>query len=72
MVKEHTGQTTKDVINNRLLQEVKTELRYSNQTVAEIAYKLNFSESNNLTRFFKKMAGVTPTAYRSAYQNDSY
>ncbi len=64
MVKEHTGHTSKEVINNRLLQEVKMELRHTNKTIAEIANELNFSEPNNLTRFFKKMEGVSPGIYR--------
>ncbi|MEM7484673.1 MAG: AraC family transcriptional regulator [Bacteroidota bacterium] len=70
MVKEHTGHTSKEVINNRLLQEVKTELRYSDKTIAEIAHSLKFSEPNNLTRFFRKMAGVSPSTYKDNYQND--
>lgn len=71
MVKDHTGQTSKEVINNRLLQEVKTELRYSHKTITEIANELNFSESNNLTRFFSKIEGISPTSYREKYQNDN-
>ena len=72
LVKEHTGHSSKEIINNRLLQEVKRELRYSAKTIAEIAYDLNFSEPNNLTRFFRKMEGVSPVAYRKSAQNDSF
>lgn len=71
LVKSHLGVTPKEVINSRLLQEVKIELRYSYKTVAEIAHELNFSEPNNLTRFFKQMEGLNPSAYRSVFQNDS-
>lgn len=71
MVKKHNRNTTKETINNRLLLEVKTELRYSQNTIAEIADALNFSEPNNLTRFFIKMEGVNPSIYRNNYQNDS-
>ncbi|MEM9680575.1 MAG: AraC family transcriptional regulator [Bacteroidota bacterium] len=72
MVKQHTGFTSKEIISNRLLQEIKTELRYSRKTIAEIAHGLNFSEPNNLTRFFKKMERISPSTYRLNYQNDSY
>ena len=65
MIKAHTGQTTKQIINSRLLQEVKTELKYSKKTIAEIAHDLNFSEPNNLTRFFKKMEGISPATFRN-------
>jgi len=71
MVKAHTGLTSKSLINNRLLQEVKMELRYTDKTIAEIAFALNFSEPNNLTRFFKNLEGITPSVYRDNYQNDS-
>ncbi|WP_299715239.1 AraC family transcriptional regulator [uncultured Tenacibaculum sp.] len=70
MVKAHTGFTSKQIINNRLLQEIKTELRYSTKTIAEIAYILNFGEPNNLTRFFNKLEGISPTKFRENYQND--
>jgi AraC family transcriptional activator of pobA len=70
MVKEHTGNTAKEIINKRLLQEVKTELRYTNKTIAEIAHALNFSEPNNLTRFFHEMEGYSPSSFRDNYQND--
>ena len=67
MAKAHTGHTSKQIINNRLLQEVKMELRYSNKTIAEISHDLNFSEANNLTRFFRNMAGISPTTYREKH-----
>jgi AraC-like DNA-binding protein len=70
MIKAHTGQTTKQIINSRLLQEVKTELRYSQKTIAEISHSLNFSDPNNLTRFFRKMEGINPISYRKKHQND--
>ena len=71
LVKKHTKQTSKDLIDNRLLQEVKTELRYSDKTIAEISHALNFSEPGNLTRFFRNKEGVSPTVYRNNYQNDN-
>lgn len=71
LIKEHTKQTSKEIIDNRLLQEVKTELRYSNKTIAEISNDLNFSEPSNLTRFFRKIEGVSPSRYRKKYQNDN-
>jgi AraC-like DNA-binding protein len=53
-----------------LLQEIKTELRYSSKTIAEISHDLHFSDPNNLTRFFTKMEGLNPVTYRKNYQND--
>ncbi|MFV1448510.1 AraC family transcriptional regulator [Maribacter sp. HS] len=70
LVKEHTNNTTKEIINNRLLIEIKTELRYTDKTINEIASTLNFSEPNNLTRFFIKMEGISPTKFLNSFQND--
>lgn len=71
LTKTTAGCSSKELISNRLLQEVKTELIYSSKTVTEIAYELNFSEPNNLTRFFNKMEGVSPVAFRNKAQIDS-
>ena len=72
ILRQHIGRTPKVVIHNRLLQEIKTELKYTEKTVAEIAYDLSFSEPNNLTRFFKRIEGVSPSVFRSQVQNDRY
>ena len=62
--KQKFNQSAIDLINNRLIREIKNELIYSNDTISQIAYGLNFSEPNNLIRFFKKNVGVTPKAFR--------
>ncbi|MEM9258869.1 MAG: AraC family transcriptional regulator, partial [Bacteroidota bacterium] len=71
-VKEQFGITLTKMIKDRLVYEIKSELLYSTQSVAEIAFDLHFSEANNLTRFFKRCTGKTPRDFRAAYQNDSY
>jgi len=65
MVKEVTGRTASDAIAEMLLQEAKAVLKYTDATVAEIAYQLNFSEPAAFNRFFKKMTGETPLDFRS-------
>lgn len=72
IVKSHFGKTVKETIHFRLLQEIKIELMYTDKTIAEIASDLNFSEANNLTRFFNRLQGVSPTEFRKKYQNDRY
>ncbi len=71
-IKNYTGHTTKDLIHSRLLQEIKMELLYSEKTIQEIANTLSFSEPNNLTRFFMRLEGTSPSEYRMNYQIDSY
>ncbi|MEO0528687.1 MAG: helix-turn-helix domain-containing protein [Bacteroidota bacterium] len=71
IVKGHMGCSAKEIIDTRLLNEIKMELRYSDKTIAEISHALHFSEPNNLTRFFKKLEGMNPNTYRKKAQNDS-
>jgi len=72
MIKKHTGSTSKEIITNRLLQEIKIELRYTDKTIAQIAHSLNFSEPNNLARFFKNREGCSPSSFRENFQNDRH
>lgn len=68
VVKEQFGVTASEMIRERLLLEVKNELRHSEQTVSQVARGLNFSEPNHMMRFFKNYSGQTPTEFRTAYK----
>lgn len=58
------GRTPKSFIDERLLLEIQNLLRYTTYDVAQIAYKLNFSEPTNLGKFFKKHKGLSPSDFR--------
>ena len=66
IVKEVTGKTAKDLIQERLFLESKTMLSFTSLDVAEVAYQLNFQEPTHFTRFFKKYSGTTPNKFRQA------
>ena len=68
IIKTHFGNTVKETIHFRLLQEIKLELIYSDKSISEIARELNFSEANNLTRFFNRLENIPPTLFREKYQ----
>lgn len=70
VVKDHFGYPPGHLIQRRLLQEITSELRYTEKTVAEISFDLGFSEPNNLSRFFRQQTGTSPTAYRQNVQSD--
>lgn len=53
------GLSAVHLLKQRLLQEVKNDLLFSNLSVKEIAFRLHFSEPNHLMRFFKQMTGQT-------------
>jgi AraC family transcriptional activator of pobA len=64
MVKEVTGRTASDSIREMLGQEAKSLLRYTDGSISEIAYRLDFSDPASFNRFFKAETGETPLAYR--------
>lgn len=51
-------------INERLLTEAKSLIRFTDFDIAEIAYQLNFSDPANFGKFFKKHTDQTPLEYR--------
>ncbi len=63
-LKEITGQTTLQLINDRILQEAKVLLKNTNWTIAEIAFSFGFEEPNHFSGFFKNRAKITATKYR--------
>ena len=63
-VKKLTGKSAKDIIQERLLMESKSLLKFSGLDIGEIAYRLNFQEPTHFTRFFKKWSGTTPNKFR--------
>ncbi|MEM8898451.1 MAG: helix-turn-helix domain-containing protein [Bacteroidota bacterium] len=69
-VKNQFGMTPSEIIKERLINETKTNLLHSTLTVSEIAYRLNFSEPNNLIRLFKNRMGISPQVFRTTYQID--
>lgn len=64
IVKGRTGMTVKRFLTERLLLEAKRLLVYSQKSVKEIAYELEFLEPPHFTNFFKKYTGETPSKFR--------
>ena len=62
--KEHEHTTPKQWLIQIIILEIKQELRYSNQSISEIAFHSGFSDTSNFTKFFKKHCGITPTEFR--------
>lgn len=55
------------IIKERLLTEIKRELLFTNKSVKEICFEMNFSDVSNFIRFFKKHTGSNPNGYRLKY-----
>jgi len=64
VLKETTGNTTSELIAQRLLQEAKILLRQSTLNISEIAYALGFKEVPHFNNFFKKHTALSPMKFR--------
>jgi AraC family transcriptional regulator, transcriptional activator of pobA len=64
LMKTHSGLNAKKAIDNRILLEAKYLLTNSSGSIKEIADQLGFSDVNYFSSFFRKMAQVSPRAYR--------
>ena len=70
-VKKQFGITSKQMIDEFVLFEIKSLLLNTSLNINEISALVNFSESNHLSRFFKRHTKFTPKDYRTTYQNGS-
>ncbi|MBQ4110970.1 MAG: helix-turn-helix transcriptional regulator [Clostridia bacterium] len=67
ILKEKTGMTMCEYLNNIRLKEAKNLLLNSNKSVSEIAFSVGFSDEKYFMRLFRKKESITPTQYRSAH-----
>ena len=63
-VKETTGKSPRDLINDVLLLECKVQLGSTNKSITEIAHELQFEDQAHFSRFVKQHTGLTPTDWR--------
>jgi AraC family transcriptional activator of pobA len=62
----YTGLSPKAIIQQRLIAESKRRLKYTRQSIEDIAYTLGFKDQAYFSRFFKKLQNQTPGNYRKA------
>ena len=63
---KHAGRTPLQIIQERVALEAKRMLIYSDRTASEIAYATGFSEPAHFSRFFKRVVGESPKAFRES------
>ena len=68
LCKQVTGKVAGEMIRERVLLEAKRSLVNGNESISEIAYKLNFADNSYFARFFKKYVSVTPEEFRKKTQ----
>lgn len=64
IIKDLTGKSTTEIINNRLTQQAKILLRQTTLNISEIAYTLGFEQTAHFSNFFKKHTAFTPSDFR--------
>lgn len=69
IVRRTLGVSSKQYIQNKVIQESKRLLTYTTLSVAEIAAKLNFETASYFIRFFRKHIGSTPRDYRETMKS---
>jgi len=66
---ELKGSTIEQFYLANKIEKVKELLVYDELTLTEIAWKLHYSSVSHLSNQFKKMTGLTPSAYKNLKQN---
>lgn len=64
IVRRVSGYSVSEWMNRYVMAEAKQLLKYSEMSIQEIAYALNFPNQSFFGKYFKQHAGVSPSAYR--------
>ena len=62
--RELAGQSALQIIHQRLLLEAKRHLIYTPMTISEVADSLGFADPAYFARFFRRLTGTSPSAFR--------
>ena len=67
--KQNLGISISDYIREKKIEKATHLLRYSDQSIVDIANYLSFSSQSHFIQIFKGYAGLTPKKYRDKYYN---
>ena len=65
-VKEYSGRTATEWIEDSIILEAKTMLKHTDLTIQEIAYKLKFPTQTFFGKYFKRITGMSPKQYKNS------
>ncbi|EKB06255.1 MULTISPECIES: helix-turn-helix domain-containing protein [Myroides] len=68
VVKETSGKTPIEIINEFIFNEAKAQLSTTTLPIKQLATKLQFSDQYAFAHFFKKHQGTSPTQYRKMFK----
>ncbi len=64
LLKNETGISAKQHINDYLIEKAKTKILGTNNSISEIAYDFGFEYPQSFTKLFKSKTGFTPIQFR--------
>lgn len=69
-IRQITGKTPLQIIHEKMISEAKRLLFFTPLSVKEISNELNFSDTSNFSKFFKRETGYTPLEYREGIRHE--
>ncbi len=66
IIKQSTGRSAAEWIDDYVILEAKNLLRFSGKNVQQIAYELNFSNQSSFGKYFKHLTGMSPTKFQQS------
>lgn len=67
LLKSLTGQSTQQIIHEKLIEKAKEKLSTTELSISEIAYDLGFEHSQSFNRLFKAKTNFTPLEFRQSF-----
>jgi len=67
LLKHITGQTTQQLIHEKLIEKAKEKLSTTDLSVSEIAYELGFEHSQSFSKLFKTKTQQSPVEFRQSF-----
>ncbi len=64
LIKEATGRSAAEWINDFVIIEAKNMLRFSGKNIQQVAYALNFTNQSSFGKYFKHLTGQSPSQYQ--------
>lgn len=65
--KKQAGISLKQFMMQAKMDVAKAELTDTNHSISQIAYNVGFNDTHNFTNCFKKVTGLSPSAYRESF-----
>lgn len=66
IVKESTGRSAAEWIDEYVILEAKNMLRFSGKNIQQVAYELNFTSQSSFGKYFKHLTGMSPSEFMKA------